>query len=314
MSIIRPITVMIPTMNRPESLQRTITSILEGSSIPSQIIVVDQSVEEKDAQLNKEIVNSISLCQGCYYFQQKPSLTRARNNAIRFAKEEICICCDDDVDVYPNTIENVYQIMQDRKISMIAGIDDNQPSSFSKIGYLFGTKSYFHRKTGHVTLSMLGRYPDDISGRVKTEWAMGYFFVIRKSLAEQWKLRWDENLTSYAYAEDLDYSFTYYKNSKKNNLICIIDDKVRVKHLATKEYRIPTQKSTYMYVLNRVYLSYKHKMGIKSRFAIVWSDFGMLLFRIVKKNAPKDLLRAMYRSVIIRPELKRGIIKEKYYR
>ena len=44
---IRPISVLIPTMNRPEALKRTIQSFLNGTAIPSQIIVVDQSREKK---------------------------------------------------------------------------------------------------------------------------------------------------------------------------------------------------------------------------------------------------------------------------
>ena len=262
----------------------------------------------------KSIVDNITACEGCYIYQEKPSLTVARNNAICHAKEDICICSDDDVDVYSNTVENVFQIMQDKKISMIAGIDDNTTGTSSKIGYLFNTKSFIKRRIGHVTKSMLSRYPEDITGQVATEWAMGYFFVIRKTKVKEWNLQWDEKLTSYAYAEDMDFSYNYYKNSQKENMLCVLDNRVRVKHLTSQEFRIQSQKETYMYVLNRIYLSYKHNMGVLSRIAIFWCDCSMFFYRVLNRNAPMDMLRAIFRGIKLNNNLKKGILLEEFYR
>ena len=94
-------------------------------------------------------------------------MKRASNNIIVFS--------DDDVDVKPNTFLNITEIMKDLEIAMIAGIDSNTPlSEGSKLGYIFGTKSYSKRYMGHVTSSMLGRFPISVTESVDTEWAMGF--------------------------------------------------------------------------------------------------------------------------------------------
>ena len=68
-------------------------------------------------------------------FQNEPSLTKARNVAISYAKNEIVICSDDDIIVYSNTIQCIYEIIKRKEIALIAGIDDNAKATNSKIGY-----------------------------------------------------------------------------------------------------------------------------------------------------------------------------------
>lgn len=306
-----PISVLIPTMNRPETLKRTIESYLKGRGYPSQIIVVDQSNNKKYMTENKLILEKCpSAINVVYLYQEKPSLTVARNKALEYAKEEIIICSDDDIEIYEETLNNIFFIMKKKSIAMIAGIDDNTALSKTNIGYVLGTKSYINRKIGHVTLSMLGRYPDNIQGEVETQWAMGYFFVIRKSLIKKWDIHWDEKLLEYAYAEDLDFSYRYYKKAKAQNYKCILHDNVRVKHLVSKEYRIPSCKSTYMFVLHRAYLAHKYGKGIRGQLACQWCNFWKLIQRIFHKENPRDLKEAIKYLIFNRKKIYAG---EFYY-
>jgi Predicted glycosyltransferases len=266
---------------------------LGADDIPSQIVIVDQSTEQKNREQIKYLVESYkTVIQIIYLYQELPSLTKARNNAIKEAVYDIIICSDDDIDVYNDTLHNLFTLAQNPQIAMMAAIDINSLKKSSYLSYLCGTKSFKNRKIGHVTLSMLGRYPDKIIGEIETQWAMGYFFVIRKSLIETWKLSWDEKLTGYAYAEDLDFSYRYYNKAKENGMRCILSDKIRVSHLVSNEYRTPSKTSTYMYVINRAYLSYKHHMGLKSLFAMGWCDFWKLIQRILKNENIIDLISA----------------------
>jgi hypothetical protein len=200
---------------------------------------------------------------------------------------------DDDIDVYPNTLRNTYDIMQDTTVSMIAGIDDNAKGKSSAIGFFLGTRSFRNRNIGHVTHSMLGRYPDKVEGQVMTQWAMGYFFVVRHSLMTEWNLRFDENLVSYAFSEDLDFSYAYYRCSIKNHYRCILSDKVHVRHMVSTEYRIPSIKDTYMYVLNRAYLANKHGLGWRGEWAGMWCNFWRLIQRTLHKEDGKHMFDAM---------------------
>ncbi len=288
------ISLLIPTMNRPLALKRTLQNYFQGDNYPSQVVVVDQSEEDVIAKEIKDILSVYSdIVDTLYIRQEVPSLTKARNVALKYAKEEIVVCSDDDVDVYEYTLQNVLKVFEKSEIAMIAGLDDNAETNKSKIGYFLGFKSLKNRKIGHVTKSMLGRYPRFVFGQVETQWAMGYFFAFRKSLAEKYHLAWDEKLLSYAYAEDLDFSYTYYKAAQKEGLKCVLDEKVRVKHCCSKEYRIASRKSTFMYVCHRKYLSVKHNMGIGSNLALWWSNYCMLWIRRLRKEKPADFKDAI---------------------
>lgn len=300
---ILPISLLIPTMNRPETLMHTLQCYFRQPCIPGQIVVVDQS---QSLDVRKEIQDLLrpyeQMVQVDYIWQKLPSLTKARNQAMQKAVYEIVVCSDDDVEVYPKTLENVYTIFQQERIAMIAGLDDCMKPSSCGLSYLMGTRSYWKRKIGHVTASVLGRYPSLINGRVETQWAMGYFFAIRKSCALRWGLKWDEKLLSYAYAEDLDYSYGYYLRAKKEKRLCILDDSVRVKHLTSTEYRIPATKSTRMYVLHRAYIAHKYRMGIVSILAMKWCNAWIYAIRCLRTEAPEDMWQAQR---ILRKEKKK---------
>ena len=309
------ISIVIPTMNRLESLQETLDSYVSGDIIPNQIIIVDQT---QDDEIRLQIVSMVrkysKYAHIDYIYQNIPSSTKARNIGINICKNDIIVFSDDDITVRKDTIKNVLDIMENNDISMIAGINSNDQISKSKIGYLFGKKSYGKRKIGHVTKAMLGRFPEKrVEKSVDTEWAMGFFFIVRKSLIKRWNNYFDEKLTSYAYAEDLDFSYSYYKHSKDENLRCILNENVVVEHRVSNEWRVPTRKSTMMYVLNRVYLSYKHQMGWQSRILIRWCNFGDFLIYLGKRAGALDILKAQCICDKHRKELAKGILKAEWY-
>lgn len=302
-----PVSVLIPTMNRPQSLLRTLKGYLDAEFVPSQIVLVDQSQDPEVAAQTKQLSQDLSgSTEITYVFQATPSMTGARNRAYAYAREEIVICSDDDIDVYPETIKNAYDIMCDPAVALIAGIDDNTATSSTNIGYLLGTKSFVKRKIGHVTLSLLGRYPDNIRGTIPTEWAMGYFFVIRKSLLDKWNIRWDEKLPSYAYAEDLDFSYQYCRRAKEEGLSCILTDRVRVRHLASLEYRIPTQRNNFIFVIHRAYLYYKHNRGFASFLAMHWCNFWRIVEHIVRRRDASPLVKGVVLSIRERKRVAEG--------
>lgn len=291
--MIMPITVIIPTMNRPESLDRTLKYVANATDVPQQIIVVDQSQNKETQEQNKTILEKYHEFESKVYEHQKiASLTKARNIGLTLASNDILVFSDDDVDVPTDIFSNVTHLMQEERIAMIAGLDDLTLQSKTNMGYFLGTKSFFKRKIGHVTFSMLSRYPDNVSSQTETQWAQGFFFVVRKSCLERWQIRWDENLTSYAYAEDLDFSYAYYKAAKKEGLRCILDPSVHVKHLATLEYRVPSVKSTYMYIVNRKYLAHKHHMGLMGVLGRNWCELWRFVEQVVGRKDPKTFLKA----------------------
>lgn len=284
------VSVIIPTMNRPNTLARTLRTIAAGSCLPAQIVIVDQSqnkdIAEQNRALAEKIGNDIRID---YIYQAEPSSTKARNRGISASSEDILIFSDDDVDLEPDTVGNIARLMESKDLAMIAGIDKNSGISESHIGYILGTKSFINRNIGHVTASILGRYPDRITEETATQWAMGYFFAVRRSLLDAWSIRWDENLIRYAYNEDLDFTHRYYMNAKESGMRCVLTPQVQVRHLVSKEYRAPSATTTYMYVLHRLYIACKLHRG---HIGIFWCDLWRLAERIVRRESPGDLVRA----------------------
>lgn len=303
------ITLGIPTLNRPDSLKNILESYFSYDYVPSQIIIVDQSNDKNIQEKNKKIVSSFNQYNNIfYYYQESPSSTMSRNKIIQETKNEILIFSDDDININKDTLSNVCDLMQNKKISMIAGLNELSSKAKGIIGYFIGTKSFINRKIGHVTATMLGRYPNEIEGEVDTQWAMGYFFVVRKSLVDKWNLQFDENLKGYAYNEDCDFTYSYYKYAKKENLRCVLSDKVVVKHLVSKEYRIPKKEHIYAYVVNRLYLSYKHNMGILSRLYMLWGNLIFLLLKIIRKQNAIYMFNAIIYSLKNRNKIKKGLL------
>ena len=174
--------------------------------------------------------------------------------------------------------------MQNSKVALVAGINkkdnalyggknkDNQLKAF--VSTLFGLKKFW-RNDGYVIRgSMRGRYAVGITNKVPTEWAMGYFFSVKKSLCDKCTIQFDENLKRYAYAEDLDFSIRYCEKAKIGGRACILNPEIYVDHLASKEWRTPSKEATLYAIANRRYLSYKlYPKKFWNRWLLLWNDW-----------------------------------------
>lgn len=319
--MILPIDVVIPTYSRVDSVVRTVSSILECKYLPEHIIVVDQTKDECVKNLLSKYCSSIDSI--IYVHSDIPSLTKARNIGMSFVKNDIVVCMDDDVDIKSEVFSEIYNRMHHTNIAMIAGWNigwddkNNFNSKFVQIiGYLFGKKNPMKKHKGHIAFGMFGRYPECLIGEVETEWAMGFFFSVKKSLCEKWKVEWDEDLRSYAYAEDLDFSYRYYRCAVASNMKCILTDKVKVHHLVSEEWRTPSQKEMYMMVFHRAYLSKKLFNTWSSRLLTTWADYGMAMDMLRRKDNWKAYCKAIrdckgYRKIITTPDVMYPIL-DKY--
>ena len=296
-------------MNRPDSLERTLNVMASSNGLPNQIIVVDQSETIEDRIKNELILRSFEnkFIDVKYVIQNVPSLTKARNNGLAYVANEIVVMSDDDVDVKPDSFAHIHQLFQDETIAMVGGINElDNLAQQSLLGVLFGKSSYRKRYIGHVTKSVYGRFPLHCEETTPSEWAMGFFFVVRKSLTDRWGIRFDEHLQYYAYAEDLDFTYNYYKHAKKEGLKCIISSLLTVRHNVSTEYRIPTKKQTYMVILHRRYICAKHKMGLFAEIACIWCDFGDVLYRALHKQSILNVLSALFFYIKHRSDIKKG--------
>lgn len=98
--------VIIASRNRPDLLYSTVTSILDGNQVPTEIIVIDQS-----DQLHLPLSN-MEACRGCkisYHWSQSIGTSKARNLALQMAQYEYLVIIDDDVFVASDWLANLVQ-------------------------------------------------------------------------------------------------------------------------------------------------------------------------------------------------------------
>lgn len=307
------ISVIIPTYNRISSIERTFKFIAQSITLPDEVIVVDQSQ-------NIDLANNIkALCNqqpfnAIYIWLSEPSLTKARNVGLSKAQYDTIVFMDDDVDVQKDTFLNVKRLFADSKIAMVGGFDGKPPVKNSFFSYVFNKANYRKRYTGHVSKGIYGRLPiNNDENSMPTEWAMGFFFIVRKSLVSKWHLQFDEKFRYYAYAEDLDFTHLYYENAKQEGLKCCYSINCSVTHNVSKEYRTPKRTLCYMMMVHREYIRYKHYGGNKYFMSLLWSSIGDFLFRLLHHEPIKDIIDANMFMLRNRKDIRKGIFHYDQY-
>lgn len=92
------ISVVIPTRNRLDSLNRTLSSIARQTYAPTEIIIVDSS----DFPLQKE---QIVITENIQIIHSKPSVCLQRNIGIKQSTSDYIFLCDDDIELSENYCE-----------------------------------------------------------------------------------------------------------------------------------------------------------------------------------------------------------------
>lgn len=89
-----PASLVITSRNRPVLLSETVESILEGSEVPDEIVIVDQS-----AHPHSELdgMQSERSCTVRYLFSETVGTSRGRNAGITAAKHDVLVFTDDDM-------------------------------------------------------------------------------------------------------------------------------------------------------------------------------------------------------------------------
>jgi len=148
------ITIMIPTYNRAEKLERALLSLnkLNYPIKKIEVIVVNDgstdNTEEVVEKLRKKVKYNLR-----YFYQQNKRLAAARNLAIKNSKNEIIVSVDDDMIFPKNWLKKLIKPLEDKKIGAVGGpslapsfstlfqrvVDYCMVSSFIGTGGMIGT-------------------------------------------------------------------------------------------------------------------------------------------------------------------------------
>lgn len=104
---ISEITVAISTLNRPDALSVCLKNLLAGDVLPAEIVVVDQSRDNKTKEVVKSCdAGAVSLV---YIHHEGRGLGAAQNIAIQHAKQPVVAVTDDDCEPAANWIAKIEQ-------------------------------------------------------------------------------------------------------------------------------------------------------------------------------------------------------------
>lgn len=277
--------VIIATKERANEVRKCVGSLIRQSFLPTNLIIVDASDKnELEERLKKELSNTKIKLK---YIKSKPGLTYQRNLGVKNSLSSFVLFLDDDVILNPNYIQEVINVFANDSEIKIGGITGKitnvkRQSLVSKII----RKLFFlaEQKTGEVKNSWANNMiVPDIDTPIKVGWLSGCNQCYRKDVFQTYIF--DENLISYSYMEDVDFS---YRVSRLYNLFYIPQATLIHNNQAAQSTRLKRREKQKMFMVNLHYLFKKNIPDTPlNKFQHYWSYIGYLLRGLIlERNIP----------------------------
>ena len=256
------ISVIVPTLNRPGDLRAALDSILRQTLLPYEVLVVDQSPDDRSRRLVEELASRPSKRQIRFrhVVQQERSLVKARNRGLDLAEGDLISFLDDDVVLLEDYFEQVVRVMShDRSLG---GVSGSVIVGRKLHGIKWELRRFLMRMfllngfDGRMTGSGFG-YPvfeREIDQPILVEMLPGCDMNFRREVVDG--ERFDEWFTGYSFREDVDFSYRISRKAK-----CAMIPDARLYHNYSTGNRLDAGKLKKMEVRNYYYLSRKHRGG-----------------------------------------------------
>ena len=308
------ISIIVPTYNRYESLNRLLKSIEKQKLKPNEVIIIDASENKKRVEYDNLNIKLIS---------SNPSVCVQRNIGIEAATSDLLMFCDDDIEL-PNDYlyrTNIF-LENNPQQGIVTGLWRERNSKGEWItsypitsiwsltyNWIFGLSvwgsverlevhsiakpihsrlSRFYKSKGN-TLTKAGwplvtQYTDNPQKAEVTSLGSA---LIRKSWLKG--ITFDESLHTNGYGEN----YGVCVQLKQKGCINILQDLI-VLHYHSKKNRIPENKATYYRTLALGGFVKKYDTGSYGLY--IWSVFGLIIKSLLIGNIAnaKTYLMVMY--------------------
>jgi GT2 family glycosyltransferase len=115
---IHPLTVVITTLDRPNALERCLGALREGSALPTEVVVVDQS----RGRTAEPVVSHVEGLPAVRYVHDDGiGLGRGQNIAVRAASQSAVAVLDDDCVANGRWVETAYRLLERDGLGLIGG-------------------------------------------------------------------------------------------------------------------------------------------------------------------------------------------------
>jgi len=301
------VSVVIPTRNRPENIEKLLNSVLKQTTNPKEVIIVDDSDDLKTKSLYHKMETTF-LCKNILLKytrgrEKNSSIGAARNIGVEQAKGSVILFADDDVILDRHGIEqilNCYRRHPDALgvsgyISYFGRVDFfSNPSSifpgfrsflFNAFRKVFslphmekGKQRILH--SGHVT------FPYMLTEESNVDWMSGIFSSYKAEVLRFFKF--DERLIKYSLWEDVDLPSRVtrrYPNS------LYMTPFAKAVHEKSPFARRSARLLTYTLVGYHIYFFFKDMpQNLLNRLAFAWSWVGMFLMRLCLRDMKNLIL------------------------
>ena len=295
-----PVSVVVCTYERAESLKRFLKSLQAQTSLPREIIIVDASRTDHAEQVLAEF-EDLLLSGRLRYFRvdnHYRGLTKQRNFALRHVTSPLVAFFDDDVVLEPYTLRELVQVFERDKNRNVVGVGAYLgPHQIDRIWRL-------RKILGIVPSLKPGRYygsgmstprwfPDDGKDLVEVDWLPGCAMAWRTEVVQ--KEEFYGGFPGYAQGEDLEFSLRAKRYGR-----LVICKKARAKHLHDPSGRPDMYKKGYMELWNRYVIHQRAFSEGPKRYQLwfwyAWIIDTLLLTRLLVNQTENTLQRIRGRT------------------
>lgn len=178
------ISIIIPTFNRADQLNRTLFSLLELKTDRNlfEIIVVDNGSTDNTKEIVEKYIEQNRNTTIRYIYDAMPGLLTGRHRGAKEAKGEILTFIDDDVQISSTWLDTILEVMSTKpEVALLTGSNlplyESYPPKW--ISY-FWSKDENGKKCGWLSLMDFGNEEKEIH----PNFVWGLNFTIRKNIFE----------------------------------------------------------------------------------------------------------------------------------
>ena len=121
------LSVIIPTLNRPDDLAISVHSVLEQTYIPSELIIVDQSIGDESYNIVTDVFNKTNCNIELVYIHDSKikGLVEAKKKGVEVAIGDIISFSEDDEVMHEKYLENTINVFSNKDIMGVSGVVTN---------------------------------------------------------------------------------------------------------------------------------------------------------------------------------------------
>jgi glycosyltransferase involved in cell wall biosynthesis len=279
--------IIIATRNRPEYLFDVTRNVLEQTVLPGELCIVDSSDEAPVRAEIERLCGEAAL--SLEYVHPAPrGLTVQRNVGVDRTTGDPVFFIDDDVWMAPDVHEEVLAEYE-RWGPELGGVRGTPlrpvaPSRPVRMWRrLFGMGGWWPEASGKMRPSFFGETVMDSADVRTLEYFVGWFMSFRRSVFEH--ERFDENLSGYAFNEDLDFTYRLFKRG----YVLVQTPRARIHHLRVASERLSPHDLERMNLANQFYLHRKNMpQTLRYKAALWWALLGRAVLNAGKVVQTRD--------------------------